>query len=458
MAPKSVFRCTECGYEAAKFFGRCPDCNAAGSAEEAAVTAPASMRQALQQEAQPAAFASLADAQATHDARVATGVPGLDEVLGGGMVKGSYIVLSAEPGAGKSTMATQLLGALSAQGMKVGLVCGEESPAQVRMRFQRLSIDPTPVLVTQDVECERIVAAAEANGLDLIVVDSIQTVVSQASQSAPGSPQQVREAGQVLMRLAKQSGCAVLLIGQVTKEGSLAGPRMLEHLVDVVLSIEGDRDQQLRILRAVKNRFGTTDELGLYEMTGAGLQLVPDPSALLVTHRPEPAVGSVVCPIVEGSRPMLVEIQALVQPSNLPQPIRACRGLDARRFQMLLAVLTRRIGIRLGSCDVYLQLAGGVRSDDPALDLACCLAVASAATGRPPRQEIAAFGEVTLLSEIRRASMAERRAQEATRLGIPLVVSHHNATELAQAITVALADTATAPLSHPDSEEAMSLA
>ncbi len=369
-----------------------------------------------------ASFGDLGDVSPDAHTRSSSTIAELDRVLGGGIVPGSYMALSAEPGHGKSTLASQLLAGLAGKGARVGLVAAEESAAQVKMRFDRLGHNGRDVQITSETAVERVIDAALAGAYDLIVVDSIQTVFSLESSGTPGSITQVRECGQALMRLAKEGGTSVLLIGQVTKDGSLAGPRTLEHMVDVVMQLEGDRDQQLRILRAVKNRFGSTDEIGLFEMTGAGLIGVDDPSAALGTRRQSAPIGAATCPVIEGARPMMVEVQALVSPTSANQPIRACRGIDQKRFQMLLAVLSRHGQMRLGSHDVFLQLAGGIRVDDPALDLACCLAIASSYNESEVPLSVAAFGEVSLLGEIRPAPQSERRLSEASRLGYSSVI------------------------------------
>lgn len=398
-----------------------------------------------------ASFSSLTDVDPTAHRRVTSGIPELDRVLGGGIVPGSYMLIGAEPGAGKSTLASQLLIKLAADGKRVAVVCAEESPAQVKLRFSRLGSDGEGIQITSETVVEQIVEALDAGGLDLLVVDSIQTVQSVGSSGTPGSVSQVRECGQLLMRLAKERGISVLLIGQVTKDGSLAGPRNLEHLVDVVMSIEGDRQGQFRLLRAHKNRFGSTDEIGVFTMTSEGLIGVPDPSAAFVTERPEPAPGAVLCPVIEGTRPIMVEVQALVNVSNMPQPIRACRGIDSRRFQLLLAVLSRRCNLRLGTCDVFLQIAGGINVDDPALDLACCMAIASAYRDSPLPAATVACGEVSLLGEIRAPSQAERRAAEAARIGYSTTIGAPRYTGLRQAIDLIA-------VSEPDEEPQEALA
>lgn len=431
---RTRYVCSNCQNSESRWFGRCPACGEFNTVEEHSPVAVRASGGRSSSAGAAASFAPLTDVDPAAHRRVASGIPELDRVLGGGIVPGSYMLIGAEPGAGKSTLASQLLIKLAGEGRRVAVVCAEESPAQVKLRFSRLGSGGEGIQITSETVVEQIVEALDAGGLDLLVVDSIQTVQSVGSSGTPGSVSQVRECGQLLMRLAKERGISVLLIGQVTKDGSLAGPRNLEHLVDVVLSIEGDRQGQFRLLRAHKNRFGSTDEIGVFTMTSEGLIGVPDPSAAFVTERPGPAPGAVLCPVIEGTRPIMVEVQALVNVSNMPQPIRACRGIDSRRFQLLLAVLSRRCNLRLGTCDVFLQIAGGINVDDPALDLACCMAIASAYRDNPLPAGAVACGEVSLLGEIRAPSQAERRAAEAARIGYATTIGAPRHASLRQAI------------------------
>lgn len=442
MPPKTVktHRCRACNHTQRPWFGICPECGEGGSAEEiieAPATAPRAARPLLSGGA-GASFGDLGAVSGDSHARTTSTIGELDRVLGGGIVPGSYIVLSAAPGAGKSTLMSQLLAGMAAQGRKVALVAAEESPAQVKLRFDRLGANGQGVAITSDTSVEGVVEAVVAGGYELVVVDSIQAVHSVESTGAPGAISQVQHCGQLLMRLAKEQGITVILIGQVTKDGSLAGPRLLEHMVDVVMAFEGDRDQQFRILRAAKNRFGSTEEIGVFEMTGKGLIPVEDPSSALGTRRSVGAIGAATCPVIEGSRPLLVEVQALVSATNLQQPIRACRGIDPKRFQMLCAVLSRRAKLRLGTCDVFLQVAGGIKIEDPALDLACCLAIVSAYENNPVPPNMAAFGEVSLLGEVRPAPQGDRRRSECQRLGYDKPVGAPNQSDLMSAIVAAL--------------------
>lgn len=354
----------------------------------------------------------------------------------------SHLFLVGEMGipTHNSTLATQLAISLTETGKRIAIVCGEESMHQVKGRFHRLGGGDAPVALTQETCIEQIVAAARTNPIDLLVVDSIQTVYSADSTGTPGSIGQVRECGHQLVEVAKEIGTTVLLIGQVTKEGSLAGPRALEHLVDVVMAIEGERDQQLRILRAAKNRFGTTDEVGVFEMTGAGMTEVSDPSSLFVSGRDTPVAGSVVCPTIEGTRPVLVEVQALCNPSPLPQPIRAVQGINPRRLQMLLAVMTRGLGYRVGSNDVFVNLGGGLQVQETAIDAAVATSVASAISRRIPYEGVAVCGEVSLMGELRPVPQQERRVSEAKRLGYDRVITPATASTLKEVIEQALSD------------------
>lgn len=429
---RTSYVCSNCGHSDAHWFGRCRRCGEYNTAEET-IVAPAAAT-AGGGTVPAATFSDLVEVDPQAHARMPSGIAELDRVLGGGIVPGSYIILGAEPGAGKSTLSSQLLIALARAGRRVALVAAEESPGQVKLRFARLGSDGEDISISAETEIEAVISALEARGPDLVVVDSIQTVQHGESGGTPGSVGQVRECGQRLMRLAKEHGISVLLIGQVTKEGTLAGPRTLEHLVDVVLGLEGEREQPFRVLRAFKNRFGSTDEVGLFAMTGEGLVGVADPSTAFSATREEPAAGAIACPVIEGSRPIIVEVQALVNPSNLAQPIRAARGIDGRRLQLLLAVLSRRCGLRMGSMDVFVQVAGGLSVSEPALDAAVCMAVASAYYDRPPPEGAVACGEVTLLGEIRPAPQRERRVAESERLGHPRYIGAPACSTLAGAL------------------------
>jgi DNA repair protein RadA/Sms len=367
-------------------------------------------------------FKTLDDVAAVQYERVSTGMDEVDRVLGGGMVPGSYIVMGAAPGAGKSTLSTQILAALRDQGKRVGLIAGEESAAQIKMRYQRLGLSTDNIFISSNNNLDEVLADVLALGCDFLVVDSIQTVYTEDASGAEGSVSQVRECGNKLKTIAKDAGISTLLIGQVTKDGTLAGPRHLEHLVDVVLTIEGDDGTPWRILRANKNRFGTIDEIGVFEMTERGMIGVANPSELWMIERPKPEVGAIICPIMQGARPIMIEVQCLAVPSNYANPKRSAYGIDQKRVDNLIATLTKKCGLRLGEHDLYLSLSGGLKGSDPGLDLAICLAIASSYYNVPAREGMAAWGEVSLLGEIRRGVSDKRRRREAEHMGLENLV------------------------------------
>src|SRR5687767_8999259 len=409
MAKAAVnYACTECGYSAGRWFGKCPGCDAFGSLVEdapAAAAATAAARPLLR----------LVDVDAEEAKRISTGVPELDRVLGGGLVPASLVLVGGEPGVGKSTLLLSALGAISAD-RRALLVTGEESTAQVKLRAQRLG-GAERVEILAETELETVCATLERERPDVCVIDSVQTLYSSELGSAPGSVAQVREAASRLLRVAKESGVATILVGHVTKDGAVAGPRVLEHLVDCVLQFEGDRYHAHRVLRATKNRFGSTNELGVFEMTGAGLVGVPDPSELFGrTVAGEP--GSAVACALEGTRPILLEVQALVSRTDLAMPRRVGTGVDPKRLAMIVAVLSRHAGLALGQADVFVNVAGGVRVDGPGADLPIALAIASAAKSQAVHEGLATFGEIGLTGRLRPAAQAERRLEECTKLGL----------------------------------------
>jgi DNA repair protein RadA/Sms len=407
------FSCTDCGYSAGRWFGKCPSCGEFGTlVEEASDSGGAGATAA------PKPLLRLVDVEATDAERIPTGVPELDRVLGGGLVPASLVLVGGEPGVGKSTLLLTALAAISKE-RRALLVTGEESTAQVKLRAERLG-GAEQVEVLAETELETVCATLESERPDVCVIDSVQTLYSSELGSAPGSVAQVREAASRLLRVAKESGVATILVGHVTKDGAVAGPRVLEHLVDCVLQFEGDRYHEHRVLRAAKNRFGSTNELGVFEMTGTGLVGVPDPSALF--GRSEGEIGAAVAVALEGTRPLLLEIQALVAPTDLAMPRRVGTGVDPKRLAMIVAVLSRHAGIALGSADVFVNVAGGVRIDEPGADLAVALAIASAAKGARVREATAAFGEVGLTGRLRPATQAERRLEECAKLGLTGVV------------------------------------
>jgi DNA repair protein RadA/Sms len=408
------YSCSECGYSTGRWLGRCPSCASFGTLVEEGP--PPSAKNG--KSAAPRALLKLAEVQANEADRIPTGVAELDRVLGGGLVPASLVLVGGEPGVGKSTLLLSALASISKH-RRALLVTGEESPAQVKLRAARLG-GAESVEILAETDLDSVCATLETERPDVCVIDSIQTLYAADIGSAPGSVSQVREAAARLLRVAKESGVALFLVGHVTKDGSVAGPRVLEHLVDCVLQFEGDRYHAHRILRAVKNRFGSTNELGVFEMTGAGLEGVPDPSELFGRSTGE--VGSAVGCALEGTRPLLLEVQALVAPTDLAMPRRVGTGVDPKRLAMIVAVLSRHAGLSLGQADVFVNVAGGVRIDEPGADLAVAMAIASAARGAPVREGTAAFGEIGLTGRLRPAAQAERRLEECAKFGVGAVV------------------------------------
>jgi DNA repair protein RadA/Sms len=425
------YACTECGYSAGRWFGKCPGCNEFGTLVEDRVAAPS----ASKAPARP--LLRLVDVEVEEAHRIPTGVSELDRVLGGGLVPASLVLVGGEPGVGKSTLLLSALAAMS-KDRRALLVTGEESVAQVKLRAARLG-GAERVEILAETELEAVCATLEQERPEVCVIDSVQTLYSPEISSAPGSVAQVREAASRLLRVAKENGVATILVGHVTKDGSVAGPRVLEHLVDCVLQFEGDRYHEHRILRAIKNRFGSTNELGVFEMTGTGLVGVPDPSELF-GRTVAGEVGAAVACALEGTRPILLEIQALVSPTDLAMPRRVATGVDPKRLAMIVAVLSRHAGVALGSADVFVNVAGGVRIDEPGADLAIALAIASAARGVPVRDSTASFGEVGLTGRLRAATQAERRLEECKKLGVAGVVAPEG-TPTTKGVRVAAAET-----------------
>jgi DNA repair protein RadA/Sms len=409
------FGCTECGYTAGRWFGKCPGCSAFGTlVEESLGTetggAGAVARTPLR----------LVDVEVEEAARIPTGISELDRVLGGGLVPASLVLLGGEPGVGKSTLLLMALRAIGETRSSL-LVTGEESVAQVKLRAERLG-GPGNVQILAETELETVCETLRQGRPTVCVVDSVQTLHAADLGSAPGSVGQVREAAARLLRVAKEYGVATILVGHVTKDGTVAGPRVLEHLVDCVLQFEGDRYHAHRVLRAVKNRFGSTNELGVFEMTGAGLAGVADPSEVFGRTVPGEPGAAVACAL-EGTRPILLEIQALVAQSELAMPRRVATGIDPKRLAMIVAVLSRHARVALGQADVFVNVAGGVRIDEPGADLAVALAIASAARRIPVKAGVAAFGEIGLTGRLRTAAQAERRLEECAKLGLDSVVA-----------------------------------
>jgi DNA repair protein RadA/Sms len=408
------YSCSECGYSTGRWLGRCPSCASFGTLVEEGPPAGAGNGNSTA----PRPLLKLAEVEANEADRIPTGVAELDRVLGGGLVPASLVLVGGEPGVGKSTLLLSALASISKE-RRALLVTGEESPAQVKLRAARLG-GAANIEILAETNLDSVCATLETERPDVCVIDSIQTLYAADVGSAPGSVSQVREAAARLLRVAKESGVALFLVGHVTKDGSVAGPRVLEHLVDCVLQFEGDRYHAHRILRAVKNRFGSTNELGVFEMTGAGLEGVPDPSELFGRSTGE--VGSAVGCALEGTRPLLLEVQALVAPTDLAMPRRVGTGVDPKRLAMIVAVLSRHAGLSLGQADVFVNVAGGVRIDEPGADLAVAMAIASAARGAPVREGTAAFGEIGLTGRLRPAAQAERRLEECAKFGVGAVV------------------------------------
>lgn len=415
MRQKTVYSCSQCGAQSPKWMGKCPDCGAWNSMVEELRPATSAVRSGR---ALPGKSIALPIGEVPHQAekRLCCGIGELDRVLGGGLVPGSLVLIGGDPGIGKSTLLLQAMHHLAADGA-VLYVSGEESAAQTRLRGERLGVSGRQLLVLAENTLEEIVAQIEKLKPRAVVVDSIQTVWTQALESASGSVSQVRESAGRLMLLAKGSGIPIFIVGHVTKDGAIAGPRVLEHMVDTVLYFEGDRGHPYRILRAVKNRFGSTNEIGVFEMKSGGLAEVANPSELFLSERPLDAAGSVVTAALEGSRTLLVEIQALVTPSAYGTPRRTTIGVDSNRLALLVAVLEKKAGLHLGGQDIFLNVAGGARLSEPAADLAILLAVASSHLDRPVDPHTVVFGEVGLAGEVRAVTQPEPRLAEAEKLG-----------------------------------------
>jgi DNA repair protein RadA/Sms len=422
-APKTVYTCRECGGTSPKWLGQCPHCKAWNTLEEGVAESAPSAKggNRFQALAGTQAVATLAQIEATEVERVPSGLDELDRVLGGGLVDGAVVLIGGDPGIGKSTLLLQALDALAEGGRKVLYVTGEESGAQVALRARRLGLAGRSVRVLAEIDLERILGTVDREGPAVCVVDSIQTLYSGELTSAPGSVAQVRECAAQLVRMAKTRGVSLVLVGHVTKEGALAGPRVLEHMVDTVLYFEGDTHSSFRLVRAIKNRFGAVNEIGVFAMTERGLKGVSNPSAIFLSTHGQPVPGSCVLVTLEGTRPLLVEIQALVD-SGGPSPRRLSVGLDRDRLAMLLAVLHRHAGVNSLDQDVFVNAVGGVKIAEPAADLAVLLAIQSSLRGRALPQGFVAFGEVGLAGEVRPAPRGQERLKEAAKLGLAVAV------------------------------------
>jgi DNA repair protein RadA/Sms len=421
---KTQYTCTDCGGISAKWLGKCPSCGAWNTLIESAVESAAATknRYAGMAALAPASeVAVLSDIEAQDVARTPTGQDELDRVLGGGMVEGGVVLIGGDPGIGKSTLLLQAMDGLQRSGMSTLYVTGEESGAQVALRSRRLGLDHSQVQVLAETQLEKVLATVDKLQPAVVVMDSIQTVYSEQLTSAPGSVAQVRECAAHLTRMAKSTGTSVVLVGHVTKEGALAGPRVLEHMVDTVLYFEGDTHSSYRLVRAIKNRFGAVNEIGVFAMTEKGLKGVSNPSAIFLSQHTEPVPGSCVLVTLEGTRPMLVEVQALVDTGG-PSPRRLSVGLDRDRLAMLLAVLHRHAGVACMDQDVFVNAVGGVRISEPAADLSVLLSIQSSLRGKPLPQGFIAFGEVGLAGEVRPAPRGQERLKEAAKLGFSVAI------------------------------------
>jgi DNA repair protein RadA/Sms len=417
---KSIYTCSDCGGTSPKWLGKCPHCGAWNTLIEGVAESGGPVKNRYQSLAKTLPVATLSEIEASDVDRQSTGIEELDRVLGGGIVAGGVVLIGGDPGIGKSTLLLQAMDSLS-RSMKTLYVTGEESGAQVALRSRRLGLDGSQVRVLAEIQLERIIATIDAEQPSVCVIDSIQTVYSDQLSSAPGSVAQVRECAAQLTRTAKSTGTTIILVGHVTKEGALAGPRVLEHIVDTVLYFEGDTHSSFRLVRAIKNRFGAVNEIGVFAMTEKGLKGVANPSAIFLSTHGEPVAGSCVLVTLEGTRPLLVEIQALVD-SGGPSPRRLSVGLDRDRLAMMLAVLHRHAGIACTDQDVFVNAVGGVRISEPAADLAVMLAIQSSLRGKPLPRGFIAFGEVGLAGEVRPAPRGQERLKEAAKLGFSVAV------------------------------------
>jgi DNA repair protein RadA/Sms len=412
---KTVYTCTECGGQAPKWQGQCPACGAWNTlVETIAESVPATNRYAAL--AQTSGLQQLAEVEAAEVPRQPTGIAEFDRVLGGGLVPGGVVLIGGDPGIGKSTLLLQTLCHIGHQ-RKAVYVSGEESAQQIAMRARRLALDAKPIQLLAEINLEKILAILQSHKPDVAVIDSIQTLYSEVLQSAPGSVAQVRECSAQLTRVAKQLGITVILVGHVTKEGALAGPRVLEHIVDTVLYFEGDPNSSFRLIRAFKNRFGAVNELGVFAMTEKGLREVSNPSALFLSHHSEQVAGSCITVTQEGSRPLLIEVQALVDEAHAPNPKRLCVGLEQNRLAMLLAVLHRHAGVACYDQDVFVNAVGGVKIGEPAADLAVLSAIVSSLKNKSIDNKLIVFGEVGLAGEVRPVQRGQERIREAAKLG-----------------------------------------
>lgn len=416
---KAVFFCKECGYESAKWLGQCPGCKQWDSFVEEPVIKKSKGSTTLKSTKEPEALSNI---KVEKEQRVSSGIGELDRVLGGGIVSGSLVLVGGDPGIGKSTLLLQMCREITNQNRKVLYISGEESLSQIKLRAERLGVFRGELLLLCETDLDLIEDHIHKYKPDIVVIDSIQTMFKEEVSSAPGSVSQVREVTGSLMRIAKGVGVTIFIIGHVTKEGVVAGPRVLEHMVDTVLYFEGDNYASYRVLRAVKNRFGSTNEIGVFEMKGSGLEEVKNPSEYMLKGRPEGEAGSVVAASMEGTRPILVELQALVCRTNFNMPRRTAAGTDYNRVNLLMAVIEKRVGLQLSDCDAYVNVAGGMRITEPALDLAVITAILSSYKNIALDHKTILFGEVGLTGEIRAVNMAEQRVIEASKMGFEICI------------------------------------
>ncbi len=423
MKTKSVYICTECGYQSAKWLGKCPSCSEWNTLEEQVIVdEKKSKGVAAPYNGKSSPAIQLNKLEAPEYMRINTGTNELDRVLGGGLVSGSVVLISGEPGIGKSTLLMQICGTIADEGKKILYVSGEESPSQLKMRANRLGINSENLYIQTETNLDKIVQEISRLNPDIVIADSVQTIYSENSASMPGSVNQVKEASSRLIGIAKNEGISIFLVGHVNKDGGIAGPKVLEHMVDAVLHFEGERDHAYRIIRSVKNRFGSTNEIGVFEMTSEGLSEVPNPSEALMAGRPKNVSGNCAVCVIEGTRPIIAEIQALTSTTVFPSPKRTSNGFDYNRLYLLLAVLEKRLGMRFSSHDAYINVIGGLRLCDPAADLATALSLISCLKDKPLPDDMIAIGEIGLSGECRAVAAAEQRVREAERLGFNRVI------------------------------------
>ncbi|WP_312097454.1 DNA repair protein RadA [Niallia sp.] len=426
---KTKFLCQDCGYESAKWMGKCPGCGNWNTMVEEVEKSAVQRKGAFAHSAASTIAAKpipITSIETVNEPRIYTDLIELNRVLGGGIVRGSLVLIGGDPGIGKSTLLLQVSSQLAQKKHSVLYVSGEESQKQTKLRADRLGVVSDHLLVYSETNLEEISRTIENTNVEFVVIDSIQTIYHPEVTSAPGSVSQVRECTAELMRIGKTKGIAIFIVGHVTKEGSIAGPRLLEHMVDTVLYFEGERHHTYRILRAVKNRFGSTNEMGIFEMKEFGLEEVENPSEIFLEERSQGAAGSTVVASMEGTRPVLVEIQALISPTSFGNPRRMATGIDHNRVPLLMAVLEKRVGMLLQNQDAYLKVAGGVKLDEPAIDLAIAVSIASSFRDKPTKATDCIIGEVGLTGEVRRVSRIEQRVQEAAKLGFERVIVPSN--------------------------------